>query len=78
MLAWGTPETLLDATRLSDFSAEPKKSHGASSAHRIPLCLRLHGPLSRPVIVPKAAIREERMTACFVERLGEPPSFDRV
>jgi hypothetical protein len=36
MLAWGTPETLLDATRLSDFSAKPKKSHGARSSHRIP------------------------------------------
>jgi hypothetical protein len=36
MLVWGTPEAPLDATRLSDFSAKPKKSHGAISAHRIP------------------------------------------
>jgi len=35
MLARGTPETPLDVRRLSDFSAEPKKSHGAGSAHRI-------------------------------------------
>jgi len=35
MLARGTPETPLDVRRLSDFSAEPKKSHGAGSANRI-------------------------------------------
>jgi hypothetical protein len=46
MLAWGTPEALLDATRLSDFSAKPKKSHGACSVHRIPPGRRLHGSVS--------------------------------
>jgi hypothetical protein len=36
MLAWGISATLPDVGRLSDFSAEPKKSHGAISAYRIP------------------------------------------
>jgi hypothetical protein len=35
MLAGRTPEAPLDTRRLSDFSAEPEKSHGACSAHRI-------------------------------------------
>jgi len=36
MLAWRTPETLLDAGRLSEFFAEPKNSHGVCGANRIP------------------------------------------
>jgi hypothetical protein len=47
MPAWGTPGTPLDTLRLSDFSAEPQKSHGAGSINRIPPCLRLNWPLSR-------------------------------
>jgi len=34
MLARNTPETRLDITRLSEFSAKPENSHGASNAHR--------------------------------------------
>jgi len=29
MLAWTDPESPLDSTRLSEFFAEPKNSHGA-------------------------------------------------
>jgi hypothetical protein len=36
MLAWTDPETPLDRWRLSDFSPEPEKSHGARTAHRTP------------------------------------------
>jgi hypothetical protein len=35
MLAWTDPNGTLDGTRLSESSAEPENSHGASSAHRI-------------------------------------------
>jgi len=47
MLARGTPEAPLDVRRLSDFSAEPKKSHGAGSAHRIQHRERPQSTLSR-------------------------------
>jgi len=34
MLARNTPDTRLDVTRLSEFSAKPENSHGASNTHR--------------------------------------------
>jgi len=34
MLARNTPETRLDVTRLSEFSAKPENSHGARKVHR--------------------------------------------
>jgi hypothetical protein len=36
MLAGRTPKSLLDATRLGEFSRERDNSHGARSAHLIP------------------------------------------
>jgi len=34
MLAWTDPKRTLDSRRLSESSAGPDDSHGASSAHR--------------------------------------------